>query len=160
MTTVLVVYATRNGSTQQVAEAIAVTLRDQGARAECRPARGVRDAVHDVDLVVLGAPLYNGRWHRVAHRFLERHRHRLPPIAVFGMGPRTDEAEAWLRSRAQLDRALAKHPWLAATSVALFGGVDPPGKAAGRDLRDWAAISAWATQLTGRVPRPASPPAS
>jgi menaquinone-dependent protoporphyrinogen oxidase len=159
MSTVLVAYATRNGSTQRVAEAVAATLRDQGVQAECRPARTVRDPVLGFDLVVVGAPLYNGRWHRDAHRFLKRNRHQLPPVAVFGMGPRTDEAHAWLRSRIQLDRALTKHPWLAPTSIALFGGVDPPGKAAGRDLRDWAAITTWAAHLTHRVPRPTTPPA-
>lgn len=158
MSTVLVAYATTYGSTQQVAETITATLRDQGVRAECRPARTVRDPVQGLDLVVLGAPLYNGRWHRDAHWFLERHRHRLPPVAAFGMGPCTEDAAAWLRSRAQLDRALAKHPWLASTNVALFGGVDPPGESVGRDLRDWVAIATWAALLPHRVTRPTGPP--
>jgi menaquinone-dependent protoporphyrinogen oxidase len=147
---VLVAYATKNGSTQQVAEAIAVTLRDAGVSAECRPARSVRSAVSGFGLVVLGAPLYSGRWHRDADRFLKRHRPDLPPTAVFAMGPRRDDPEAWQRSRAQLDRALAKHAWLAPTSVAVFGGVDPPGKRTARDLRDWAVISRWAAQLAAR----------
>lgn len=146
----LVVYATKNGSTQQVAEAIADTLRASGVSAECQPARRVRSAVTGFGLVVLGAPLYSGRWHRDADRFLKRHRPGLPPTAVFALGPRHDDPEAWQRSRAQLDRALAKHAWLEPTSVAVFGGVDPPGKHSARDLRDWAAISRWTAQLTAR----------
>jgi menaquinone-dependent protoporphyrinogen oxidase len=131
--------------------AIAATLRGGVASVECRPARGLRDSVAGYDLVVLGAPLYSGRWHRDAHRFLKRHRRELAEFAAFGMGPRSDESEAWRRSRAQLDRALARHPDLRPVSVALFGGVDPPGKRTHRDLRAWAAINGWADRVTGRV---------
>lgn len=148
MSDVLVVYATKHGSTQAVAEAVATTLRATGARVECQPARRVREPVTGFDLVVLGGALYNGRWHRDAHRFLKRHRDHLPAVAVFAMGPRDDEPDAWRRARSQLDRALARHAELAPTSVALFGGVDPPGKRRTRDLRDWARIEAWATEVT------------
>ena len=118
MRTVLVAYATKNGSTRQVAQAIAATLRTGGADVSCRPAASIGESVAVFDLVVLGAPLYNGRWHRDAHRFLKRHSRELSTLALFGMGPRGDEAQAWGRSRAQLDRALAKHPWLVPMSVA------------------------------------------
>jgi menaquinone-dependent protoporphyrinogen oxidase len=151
MGSVLVAYATRNGSTQQVAQAVAEALREQGHTVDVQRARAARDGVGGRDFVVLGAPLYSGRWHRDAHRFLKRHRRHLPPVAVFGMGPRSDDAEAWSSSRSQLDRALAKHNGLAPVSVALFGGVDPPGKAAARDLRDWAAIATWARHLADRA---------
>jgi menaquinone-dependent protoporphyrinogen IX oxidase len=49
-------------------------------------------------------------------------------VAVFGMGPRNDTVEARGRSRAQLDRALAKRAWLAPVAVTIFGGVDLPGR--------------------------------
>jgi menaquinone-dependent protoporphyrinogen oxidase len=147
---VLVAYATKNGSTQQVAEAIAAALRERDAQVVILPARSVREPVTGYDLVVLGAPLYSGRWHRDAHRFLRRHRRQLPsvPLAVFGMGPRSDTEDAWQRSRAQLDRALAKRDGLAPIAVTVFGGVDPPGpsKHPRRDLRNWETIQAWGTQ--------------
>lgn len=65
------------------------------------------------------------------------------------MGPRNDEPEAWERSRAQLDHALAKLPWLQPAAVTVFGGVDPKPKRGqpGRDLRDWQAIDHWADSL-------------
>jgi menaquinone-dependent protoporphyrinogen oxidase len=149
---VLVVYATKHGSTREVAEAISVTLRERGAEVELRPARDVREPIGGRDLIVLGAALYSGRWHNDAHRFLKRHRKELSvPVAVFGMGPRDPSEEAWQRSRAQLDRALAKHDWLRPVAVAVFGGVDPPKREGGprRDLRDWDAVRAWASQVTG-----------
>ena len=149
MTNVLLAFATKNGSTEQVAGAIAEALREAGAQVTALPARAVRESAAGYDLIVLGAPLYSGRWHRDAHRFLKRHRRELAtvPVAVFGMGPRDDSEEAWRRSRAQLDRALARHAWLAPVMVAVFGGVDPParGERPRRDLRDWRAIRAWAT---------------
>jgi len=147
---VLVAYATQNGSTQQVADAIAAALRERDAQVVIMPARAVREPVTGYDLVVLGAPLYSGRWHRDAHRFLRRHRRELPgvPVAVFGMGPRTGTEDAWRRSRGQLDRALAKRDWLAPIAVTVFGGVDPPGRSKHppRDLRNWETIRAWGTQ--------------
>ena len=63
------------------------------------------------------------------------------------MGPRNDTEEARARSRAQLDRALAKRAWLAPVAVTIFGGVDPPGrgKRPQRDSRNWQTIHTWAT---------------
>jgi menaquinone-dependent protoporphyrinogen oxidase len=156
---VLVAYASRNGSTRDVAEAVAQALRTQGAQVELRLARQVREPVADRDLVVLGAPIYSGRWHTDAHRFAKRHRADLEaiPVAVFGMGPRNDTGEAWQQARGQLDRALAKRSWLHPVAIAVFGGVDPPGRrpSPGRDLRDWDAIRAWAQSLPATLPRQA-----
>jgi menaquinone-dependent protoporphyrinogen oxidase len=108
---ILVTYATRHGSTGQVAGAIAGYLRAHADEVTLAPARSVREPVDGYSLVVLGAPLYSGRWHHDAHRFLKRHRAELAqiPVTVFGMGPRTDDDQAWRRSRTQLDRALAKY---------------------------------------------------
>ena len=157
MTNVLLAFATKNGSTEQVAGAITAVLREAGARVTALPARAVRESVAGYDLIVLGAPLYSGRWHRDAHRFLKRHRRELAdvPVAVFGMGPRNDTEEAWQRSRAQLDRALDRHGWLTPVMVTVFGGVDPParGKRPQRDLRDWGDIRAWATETLATATR-------
>src|SRR5271169_5073510 len=65
-------------------------------RSRCsRPGRA-GELVAGYDLVVFGAPLYSGRWHRDARRFLRRHRRELAavPVAVFAMGPRTGTEEA------------------------------------------------------------------
>jgi menaquinone-dependent protoporphyrinogen oxidase len=156
---ILVAYATRNGSTQEVAEAIVDTLRACGADVRPQAAREVRGLPPRFELIVLGAPIYSGRWHRDAHRFLRRHREELGtvPIAVFGMGPREPDPQAWLRSRAQLDRALAKHRWLQPIAVTVFGGADPPKRdRQRRDLRDWTQIEAWASSLANPAGWPAS----
>jgi menaquinone-dependent protoporphyrinogen oxidase len=152
---VLVAYATKNGSTGEVAEAVAAALREHGAQVTLSLARAVRKRVTGYELVVIGAPLYAGRWHRDARRFLRRHRRELAgvPVAVFGMGPRDDTEDAWRRSRSQLERALIKHAWLQPVAVTVFGGVDPPArvKRLRRDIRDWDAIRAWAGQALATV---------
>ena len=106
------------------------------------------------DLVMLGAPLYSGRWHRDAHRFLNRHREELGrvPVWVFGMGARSGSPEAWRRARFQLDRALAKRAWLQPIASTVFGGVDPPDTdGVRRDLRDWDEIHAWASDVSRSI---------
>ena len=66
------------------------------------------------------------------------------PVAVFGMGPRRHEEEAFQRSRNQLERALAKVPEVKPVSAGTFGGVDRERRL---DVRDWGAIRAWAAEV-------------
>jgi len=153
MSGILVAYGTRNGSTAQVAGAVAGYLRAEGHEVTLAPAASVRTPVDGYALIVLGAPLYSGRWYRDAHRFLRRHRAELArvPVAVFGMGPRTDTEEAWRHSATQLSHALAKHAWLDPVAVTVFGGVDPARRRIRkprRDLRDWGVIRSWAVSLS------------
>ena len=71
-------------------------------------------------------------------------RWRNKPVAVFGMGPRRHEQEAFDRSRNQLERALAKVPEVKPVSAETFGGVDRERRL---DVRDWGAIRAWAAEV-------------
>lgn len=163
-TSVLVAYATRYGSTQEVAEAIAGTLRDHSLEAELQPAWKVR-SLGACRAVVLGAPLYMFQWHADALRFLSRHRRALtlpagPQAALFALGPWHDDAKERQDARGQLDKEMAKFPWLAPVAVEVFGGkFDPAGldfpysligplkKMPASDARDWTAIRAWAGRL-------------
>jgi menaquinone-dependent protoporphyrinogen oxidase len=152
---VLVAHATKRGSTQEVAEAIAETLRGHGLDVETRPAVDVRE-LDDYDAVVLGGALYFGKWHPAARGFLRRHRKELArlPVGVFAMGPRTMEEKEVASSRAQLDQALADVPEVELASVAIFGGVVDPAKLRfplshmpASDARDWEAIREWAEEF-------------
>ena len=151
---ILVAYGTKKGSTQEVAEAIAATLTEQGHRVDVRAADEVR-ALDAYSGVVLGGALYTGRWHGGARDFLKRHFEALQdmPLAVYAMGPKTLEEADVAGSRAQLDAALAKMPTVTPAFVAIFGGVVDPTKLrfpfnrlpAG-DARDWDAIRQFAEQ--------------
>ncbi|MBV8080655.1 MAG: flavodoxin, partial [Actinobacteria bacterium] len=68
-TSVLVAYATKKGSTREVAESIATTLAAQGLVVETRPAADVGD-LSPYGGVVLGSSIYTGRLHADARYFL------------------------------------------------------------------------------------------
>lgn len=146
---VLVTHASRHGSTTEVAARVAERLRELGHDVTLRAARD-RAPLERYELVVVGGSLYTGRWHADAQRFLRRHRDELGPcpVAVFAMGPRRDDPEAWSAARDQLESALAKFAWLEPAAAAVFGGRDPkPKRGVVRDLRDWAAVDTWAESL-------------
>jgi menaquinone-dependent protoporphyrinogen oxidase len=169
-TSVLVGYATRYGSTQEVAEAVAATLLECGLAVDIQPVRDVR-SLADYGAVVLGAPLYMYRWHKDARRFLSRHREALTerPVALFALGPTHDphDEQEWQDSRAQLDKELAKFPWLTPVALQMFGGKFDPeklpfpinrlaGQEPASDIRDWTAIQTWASDLAAKL-EPALP---
>lgn len=160
-TSLLVGYATRHGSTQEVAEVVAATLREGGLAVDLRLLREVR-SLEGYSAVVIGAPLFMFRWHKDAKRFLSRHREALleRPVAIFALGPVHDphDEEEWQNSWSQLDEELAKFPWLKPAAIEMFGGKYDPqklrfpinvlaGDAPATDIRDWDAIRAWAADL-------------
>jgi menaquinone-dependent protoporphyrinogen oxidase len=159
---ILVTYASNYGSTQEVAEDIAATLRAQSIDIDLRPIREVRTLAGYAGMV-LGAPMYMFRWHKDAHHFVEKFQRELTnglPIAIFAGGPIEDTCEQWQDRRRDLDQELAKHPWLTPVAVQLIGGRFDPAKLhfpysllpalrkmPATDLRDWNAIRAWAGAL-------------
>ena len=169
---VLVTYATRYGSTQQVAEAVAAALREQGLATDVQPMARVR-SLAGYGAVVLGAPLYIGALHKDARRFMAQHGPALAgrPVAIFALGPTSsprDEQE-WEGARQMLDRELAKVPALAPAAREVFGGKYDPARLRladrllaalpasplhnlpASDIRDWTAIQAWAAALSARL---------
>jgi len=169
-TRVLVAYATKYGSTQEIAEAIAATLRENGLEVDLEPAKEVK-ALDEYTAVVMGAPIYMLHWHKEAKSFLSRHHEALLklPLAVFALGPFHDEEEEWKEVRAELDKELEKFPWLKPIAIEIFGGkydeeklrfpdniiVRLPGSPLHNmpviDIRDWDAIRAWASKLASQL---------
>ena len=162
---ILVTYATRYGSTQEVAETIATTLRAGGLVVDVQPANQVR-SLAGYTAVVLGAPLYMFNWLKAARDFVARHRATLEeiPVAVFALGPTEEKDEDWTEARKQLDKVILKFPWLKPVAVELFGGKFDPARltfpynlipALKRmpvsDIRDWEAIRAWADGLAEKL---------
>lgn len=158
---VLVSYATRYGSTEEVALAVAKTLRESGVAVETQPIRNVQ-SLERYGAVVLGAPLYMGRLHKDARRFLSTNRNALTkmPVALFVLGPVQTDAKDWTGARAQLKKELERFPWLAPVSQEILGGKFDPAKLGfpfslfpplrklpAGDTRDWTAIQTWASDL-------------
>ncbi len=158
---ILVAYATRFGSTQEVAETVAAKLREAGLNVDLQPMREVK-TLDNYDAVVLGAAIYNTKWHPDSHQFLSQYQAALSqrPVAIFTLGPLSTSAAAMRNSRRQLDRELAKYPWLKPVALEIFAGKYDPSKPGlsfvqrllpARDYRDWEAIRAWANALPAQL---------
>jgi menaquinone-dependent protoporphyrinogen oxidase len=156
---ILVAYASKKGSTAEVATFVGKRLRERGLVADVRRAAEVEDLAF-YDGVVLGGSLYLGRWHDDARTFLSRFGTALAsrPLAVFALGPKTASEDDLAGSRAQLERALGG---VEPTTVAVFGGVIDPAKLRfpfnrmpASDARDWTAIAAWVEEVASLVAVP------
>ncbi len=158
---ILVAYASRYGSTQQAAEIVANALHQAGLRVDLRPMWEVMSLEH-YDAIVLGAAIYNARWHPDAHEFLSRFERPLSqrPVAIFSLGPTTRNPASKKRSLSQLDKDLEKYPWLKPVALEMFVGRYDLSKlglgAVGRlvplaDQRDPNAIRVWATALPAQL---------
>jgi menaquinone-dependent protoporphyrinogen oxidase len=157
---ILVGYSTVAGSTREVAEAIAEELRKQGLEVDLKHVREVQ-SLAGYRGVVLGSPLYMFRWSMDALRFLSKQRKVLEglPVAVFAMGPFHNKEDELKSAREQLDKALAKFPWLKPVSIGVFPGkfdpktlkfpysITPMRNMPFSDERDWDVIRAWAGGL-------------
>ena len=160
-TSVLVAYGTANGSTAQIAEAIAEVLRKDGLTAEALPAGAVA-SVAPYDVVVAGGALYAGRWHKDARRFVRRHRRALAerPLWLFSSGPLdASAAERDIPPVLGVRRAADR---LDAREHVTFGGCLQEGargrvarmilsSGKGGDFRDFTAIEAWAARIAAEL---------
>jgi len=166
MASILVTYATRYGSTREVAEEVAKRVRAHGQAVDVQSVDEV-DSLEGFDAVVLGSGLYVGGMLKDAYTFLNRHQAILEtlPVAVFVLGPLTGD-QVRDDHHKQLDDALAKVAWLKPVAAEEFVGkydpahlrftdklasvlpVSPLYHETAHDERDWAAIDGWADHLT------------
>ncbi|HSK48703.1 MAG TPA: flavodoxin domain-containing protein [Coriobacteriia bacterium] len=159
---VLVAYATRTGSTVEVAEAIGKTLGERGFAVDVQPVKE-RPSLEGYDAVVLGSAVNGGKWLPEAMQFVESNTSALSkvPMAAFcvhimNMG---DEEKPRRKRLAYLDpvRKLVQP-----SDEGFFAGVGPTkeetsmlarwafrafGGGGEGDCRDWDQINNWAQQL-------------
>ncbi|GAP20270.1 flavodoxin domain-containing protein [Leptolinea tardivitalis] len=164
---ILVTYATKYGSTQGVAKAIADELQSKGFLIDFYPAREVK-SLSGYDAVVLGSPLYIGSFLSDASRFLSRFKSDLEriPCALFVLGPLEKNPRDMVEVQVQLDNIMNRISWFKPMIVEIFTGamdiekfrfpdsllkIMPVGKDnplfKTYDGRDWEAIRAWADSL-------------
>jgi menaquinone-dependent protoporphyrinogen oxidase len=166
---VLVAYASKHGSTAEIAKAVAGSLRETGLHVDCMAVREVK-SLEPYDAVVLGSAVYIRRWRGDARRFLREHGKELSRRSfwVFSSGPvgepGADEmGSSWLEP----PRIVATVERLGAREHVVFGGRVPTEGAAQRamaknippeyrDRRDWDEIRAWAAGVASEL-RASSP---
>ena len=157
---VLVVYASKCGSTGEIAEALAGEIAARGRKVDVALAENVKD-LSGYSAVVLGSAIRFGQWLSPAVEFAERFKEalRAVPVAIFtahimALG----ESKEDHAGRQAYIQPLLKE--ITPVSVAFFAGnVDADKlsfveKTIGRmvgspvgDQRDWTKIRAWASQL-------------
>lgn len=162
---VLVAFATKYGSTEEVARAIALEIESSGETVTLKPMQSVED-LRGYGAVVLGIPLYMGHFPAAARRFLRVHRAALEqrPVALFVLGPIHPLDDEFAAARKQLERQLNRFPWFKPFTKIVFGGRYDPAKLGfpfnlvpalrsmpANEARNWDTIREWADGLAEKL---------
>jgi len=157
---ILVTYATRAGSTFEVAEQVAEVLRAAGATVDVKPVPAVHE-VKGYDAVVIGSAIRMGHWLPEAVAFVKTYREPLShiPTAYFLVSGLLRDDTPGMRRKvlAFLDPV---RTILEPTSIGLFAGKMDYSKmdwldrsiaeavsSSEGDWRNWEAIRGWAQDL-------------
>lgn len=162
---ILVAYASKHGSTAEIAQAVACGLRESGLGAECLEAHRVK-SLEPYRAVVLGSAVYMKRWRGEARRFLHRHRDSLAvlPFWIFSSGPvgapDDNPDPEWIEPH----KVVAEAQRLGVRGHVVFGGRLPENgggftaRSMARhipdefqDRRDWDEIDAWARKIAAEL---------
>lgn len=166
---VLIAYSTRSGSTAEVAEAIGTAIREVGFVTDVMPMQHVVSL--DGRAVILGGPLYFGRFPKEFHQFINVHRECIEKRApwCFVLGPTRNEPADFEAARKQAMKQLSRYPWLVPAEVHIFGGRwdvatlpfpfslvrrlpgRPMDKIPSSDIRDWTEIQEWAIATARQI---------
>jgi menaquinone-dependent protoporphyrinogen oxidase len=157
---ILVAFATRKGSTGEIASAIGKELESGGQQVRVSLLKDI-SSLEGYDAVVLGAPVYTGHIDGDFGKFVDRNKNGLNniPVAAFAVG--LAPVDQKIGSREDLEKQLltlagpsklvaitvfagkldpAQHSFMTKTMISLM-------KAPTGDFRDWDAIKAWAKGL-------------
>ncbi len=163
---ILITYASRTGSTAQIAEVICKTIAQNGAEAELLPMQNVKD-LSRYHAVIIGSSIRKSRWLPEAMQFIEVHRTELMQkrIATFTVCITLAMSNAEPYQRAVKEWTVPVRAQLHPLSEGLFAGkldfsriplnldalkmrlVVALGIFPNDDRRDWNAIRAWAESL-------------
>ncbi|MDD1674254.1 MAG: flavodoxin domain-containing protein [Methanomicrobiales archaeon] len=157
---ILIAYASRSGSTAEIAQAIGKELESIGMNISVSEIREI-SSIRGYDAVVIGTPVYMGKPEKTSVQFAACNQEQLQqlPVAVFavGMAPvdtKVGSVEGVIRN---LQASFAA---LQPVATTLFAGRLDPARMSlldrtmtrlmrvqTGDFRDWAAIRAWAQSL-------------
>jgi menaquinone-dependent protoporphyrinogen oxidase len=164
MARILVAYASKTGSTTEIAQAIAKELQAAGHVVDITEVGSVT-SLSGYNAVIIGGPVYMGKMMGEVGKFVRRHYNDLKdlPVAGFivGLGPVSKEPASIMQAEKVLHAALDPLKPVAVTAFA--GRLDPEKlswfqkwitkkvKSPVGDFRDWTAIAAWAKELPGKL---------
>ncbi len=155
---VLVMVASKHGSTREIAVALAEELRHAGIATDLRAVREEADLT-GYDAIILGSAVYAGNWLAEVRQFVERQRATLAgrPLWVFSSGPLGADDPQPHDDPQRLAAPLGDLP--IREHRVFVGSLDKDrlgrgerlivraGGAPGGDFRDWSAIRSWAQSI-------------
>ena len=160
---ILVAYATRKGSTAEIARAIGKELQSAGHNADVSAMKTI-NSLEGYDAVIIGAPVYMGKVIDVK-KFVDKHRDALSTVRVaafaVGVAPTADDKKAVEDCIDTLHVAL--EPLQPVASTMFAGKLDPGNlsffekriwrmvKGPEGDFRDWDTITAWAREVAVKM---------
>ncbi|HEX7975858.1 MAG TPA: flavodoxin domain-containing protein [Anaerolineales bacterium] len=166
---ILVTYASRNGSTAGVAEAIGKTLAEGGAQVDVLPMHEIKDLA-PYQLVVAGSAIRAGQWLPEAMQFIQTNQAALArkPFAAFLVcmtlampkGDYREHVATWMEPVRALVRPVSEGLFAGALDIRQVGSFGDRlkfrlsvmmGVWSEGDHRDWNAIHAWAKNLSSRL---------
>jgi menaquinone-dependent protoporphyrinogen oxidase len=159
---ILVAYASKHGSTMEIAKKIGEILDEAGLKVTLLPAEQVDD-VTPYDGVILGSAVYAGSWRKEAVTFLEEYKTLLAkiPVWLFSSGPIGEGDPIKLMKGWHFPTALEPiADRICPRDIAYFhGALDIEKLSLGEkliikaiksptgDFRDWDAITDWAASI-------------
>jgi menaquinone-dependent protoporphyrinogen oxidase len=163
MARILVAYASKKGSTTEIAQAIGKELEASGHVVDVAE-MGTVTSLTGYNAVVIGGPMYVGKIEGM-EKFVKRHSAELARVPVAGFvvclaaAAKDPEGMAWA------EKALhaALDPLRPVAETIFAGRLDPSklswlqkwmtekAKSPVGDFRDWTAIAAWARELPGKM---------
>ena len=165
----LVLYASKDGSTAQIAEAIAAELRQADVDVDLADV-AFAPPLGSYRTVILGSAVYMARWRPEARRFVKRHIKELAErdVWLFSSGPvgdaKLDEdgfcavppfAKRYAKKVGAREHVLFGGRVKADSSSFMARGMAEKMSEEERDRRDWDRIRAWARKIaTGEASAP------
>lgn len=163
---ILVAYASKYGSTAQIAENITLQLKKAGLNAESKNVLEV-STLDGYSAILVGSAVYAGNWMKEAADFLQTHKDKLAllPIWLFSAGPTgkgdpVEKMKGW--NFPETLKPLAEK--IKPRGMAFFHGVLDMSKlrlaekliiyalkAPAGDFRDWEMINGWADKVAASL---------
>lgn len=163
---ILVTYASRAGSTAEVAQAIGQALSECGELVEVLPMKDVQQ-LSDYGAVIAGSPIRSSKWLSEAVKFIQNHRSELreKPFAMFTLSITLAMSSGSQYRQAVTEWTAAVRSQVKPVSEGLFAGkldftklpfnfdtlklrlVVALGIFPKEDRRDWKAIHEWAVSV-------------
>ena len=156
--TILVAYASKHGSTEEIAHSIAEQIRAHGFEVNASSIAHVA-GVENAEAVIVGSAIYAGSWMQEATAFVRHHAVELSrrPVWLFSSGPlgeHIQDVEDQPKQISEFRETLQTrdhHVFMGALDPDKLGFAErmmvKAVKAPAGDYRDWDDVRAWADQI-------------